>query len=372
MGSRHEAEADKHAQRLKLPSVGLNADWSVSAWHVGPSFSPNRIGGDIYILEDEEADEPTYLLVRRWYVDDGYEVGKQYLGLPEEYREWADGANDAIVELGSFSSFAQAAKAAIKLRHRLSRRGQRARRSKSVRLVQAIPKADLASAKTAAISSKLRRLPQGSEEKFAKLVVKVRSGGIDAAQQEAILSESVKLLLQGALGSHWKSFFKKHGGENLVGVNWNEFDRPWLFLPYPSVKHRKSKAEAKFQFIRLKSDLAVDIHIADRKGDYVGTIRKVVAPVAALVKGGAKTARERGMQTRMIVAGIQPHAKGLLAEYLGVDESEITPRSDGWEMTATMTPVDVLRASTVFIGFDWPKGIDVRPMFGELNRSRRS
>ena len=109
------------ARKLGLPSVGLNADWSVSAWHAGPSDAPNMTGGDVYILEDEEAYEPTYIVARRWYVDDGYETGQQYRGLPGKYRDSADGHNDAIVELRTFPSFAKAARFAMKLAERLRR-----------------------------------------------------------------------------------------------------------------------------------------------------------------------------------------------------------------------------------------------------------
>ena len=127
---KRDRKARELARKLGLPPVGLNADWSVTAWHAGPSDSPNMTGGDVYILEDEEAHEPTYLVVRRWYVDDGHETGQQYLGLPDKYREWADGHNDAIVELGSYSTFAKAATAAVKLRDQFSRKGHRATKEK--------------------------------------------------------------------------------------------------------------------------------------------------------------------------------------------------------------------------------------------------
>ena len=129
---RREEEVRELARQLGLPPVGLNADWSVSAWHAGPSDSANMTGGDVYILEDEEAYDPQqlYMLVRRWYVDDGYETGQKYLGLPKKYQDWADGSNDAIVELGTYPTFAKAAKAAIKLRDQLRRRGQRASRQR--------------------------------------------------------------------------------------------------------------------------------------------------------------------------------------------------------------------------------------------------
>ena len=124
---KRESEVRELARQLGLPPVGLNADWSVSAWHAGPSSRPNRVGGDVYVLEDEEAHEPSFLVVRRWYVDPSDDPdGPGYTGMPAKYREWADGHNDAIVEIANFTTFAQAAKAAIKLRDQLKRGGQRA------------------------------------------------------------------------------------------------------------------------------------------------------------------------------------------------------------------------------------------------------
>mgnify|MGYP003652053588 CR=1 FL=1 len=37
-----------------LTACGLNADWCVSAWHVGGN-EPNTVSGDIYVVEDELA-----------------------------------------------------------------------------------------------------------------------------------------------------------------------------------------------------------------------------------------------------------------------------------------------------------------------------
>ena len=128
---KRDREVRELARQLGLPPVGLNADWSVSAWHAGPSSRPNRVGGDVYVLEDEEAHEPSFLVVRRWYVDPSDDPdGPGYTGMPAKYREWADGHNDAIVELANFTTFAKAAKAAIKLRDQLRRGGQRATRQR--------------------------------------------------------------------------------------------------------------------------------------------------------------------------------------------------------------------------------------------------
>lgn len=46
---------------------GLNADWCVSAWHIGPSSVPNKNNGDFYIVDDEDG---TYGIVQRFHRDD--------------------------------------------------------------------------------------------------------------------------------------------------------------------------------------------------------------------------------------------------------------------------------------------------------------
>ena len=80
--------------RLGAPQVGLNADWAVPAYFLGPG-SPNRTAGATYLLDTEDG---RWILVRRWYVDD------DYAGMPEEFRAEADGDNDAIVELARFET----------------------------------------------------------------------------------------------------------------------------------------------------------------------------------------------------------------------------------------------------------------------------
>lgn len=72
---------------------GQNADWSVSAWHVGPSKVPNINEGDVYILEDDESSD--YFVARRWYDDD--ERG------------------DEIEDLGTFATLKDAATAAVRV-----------------------------------------------------------------------------------------------------------------------------------------------------------------------------------------------------------------------------------------------------------------
>ena len=56
---------------LRFTSCGLNADWCVSAWHVGDN-KPNTVSGDIYVIEDEDAypELARFLVVQRTYTED--------------------------------------------------------------------------------------------------------------------------------------------------------------------------------------------------------------------------------------------------------------------------------------------------------------
>jgi hypothetical protein len=96
-----------------IPNVGLNADWSVSAWVVGktPSITRSRLTGreyptgidghPVYLLDNED---DTYSAVLRFYSlgEDGAEdVNGQ--PMPAEYEPWHDGMNDVIIELKSWN-----------------------------------------------------------------------------------------------------------------------------------------------------------------------------------------------------------------------------------------------------------------------------
>jgi len=63
--------------------VGLNADWNVRAWHVGPTAHPNLNDGDLYILEIE--DQPgDFSLVQRWHEAEGNDVIEEIFEGPAE------------------------------------------------------------------------------------------------------------------------------------------------------------------------------------------------------------------------------------------------------------------------------------------------
>ena len=76
---------------MGLRRCGLNADWSVEAWHVDRG-TPNDRGGDIYLIED---DDGTWALVQRWYAIDAYAP----LSEEEQAEMGVDGLNDAIEEV---------------------------------------------------------------------------------------------------------------------------------------------------------------------------------------------------------------------------------------------------------------------------------
>lgn len=80
------------ARNLPLRSCGLNADWSVMAWHLGPSAIPNRTSGDLYLLEDEE-DESSFTLVRR------HIVGEDSLDGNDEIVEIAWGSLEVVLDV---------------------------------------------------------------------------------------------------------------------------------------------------------------------------------------------------------------------------------------------------------------------------------
>jgi hypothetical protein len=68
-------------RRLWASVCGLNADWSVQAWHLvlpGDNTRPNTRSGDLYILSNEDGEE-AWSLVRRFYEDDRDEEVEEIL-----------------------------------------------------------------------------------------------------------------------------------------------------------------------------------------------------------------------------------------------------------------------------------------------------
>ena len=84
-----------------LPSTfrrcGLNADWSSDVWQVN--------GTNVFLIDDEEVSPDRWMVVQRHYLEDDRGA---YFGLPAADADWADGANDAIVERARFVSSADA------------------------------------------------------------------------------------------------------------------------------------------------------------------------------------------------------------------------------------------------------------------------
>ncbi len=82
---------------LPVRPCGLNADWSVAAWYLGPppgkdDLGRNRTEGGFYLLDTEDDDQDgidQYALVRRYYED----------GENDRIEEVADGSLGAMIEL---------------------------------------------------------------------------------------------------------------------------------------------------------------------------------------------------------------------------------------------------------------------------------
>lgn len=69
---RVEEYRNEELRELLGAHVGLNADWSVTAYHLGGGIA-NRTPGAYYVLEseDEDVDDGRWEVVRRWYLGDG-------------------------------------------------------------------------------------------------------------------------------------------------------------------------------------------------------------------------------------------------------------------------------------------------------------
>ena len=98
-----------------LTECGLNADWSVSAWHFG---SPGRgADGAHYIIDNEDIDQ-TFSIVRRWINCPDYMHAVESGDIEDTPNRPRDmdpfDFNDRIEELCIFDSFESAKYAAIR------------------------------------------------------------------------------------------------------------------------------------------------------------------------------------------------------------------------------------------------------------------
>lgn len=61
---------EEYLTQLGGVRCGLNADWSVQAWHFGPTGVANTHQGDYYILDLEDDEHPGgFELVQRYYLE---------------------------------------------------------------------------------------------------------------------------------------------------------------------------------------------------------------------------------------------------------------------------------------------------------------
>jgi hypothetical protein len=98
-----------------LTRCGLNADWSVSAWHFGTT--PRGADGALYIIDNEDIDE-TFSIVRRWMNYPDYMHAVESGDIDETPDRPSDidpcDFNDRIDELCTFADFESAASAAMR------------------------------------------------------------------------------------------------------------------------------------------------------------------------------------------------------------------------------------------------------------------
>ena len=248
-----------------------------------------------------------------------------------------------------------------------------ARERASKAQVQRVPAADLKKGK---IPKALQRKSwKGSDQQlkdFAELVGKIRRGDVSKTAQLAVLGESVTGLLGSKHGKAWKAFFGKHGGDDLVSVEYVA-GLPMAELlqasSLPRVTNQAGDRLVVFEFTRLdKKTVGARFHVVDR-GSYKGTIIKSVAPLAPFIdpKGGA----QEDAQLRMVTAGIPQHAQDLLQEALGVASAQIDPKAPvRFEIALLSSKPAVIRATGAWSKFKWPKGVDVRRPTGILNLLR--
>ena len=69
------------AAGLPVRPCGLNADWCVRAWHLGPSTTPNMVSGDLYLTHDpvDRHDACAWYVVRRTLDEDTDDMSDELL-----------------------------------------------------------------------------------------------------------------------------------------------------------------------------------------------------------------------------------------------------------------------------------------------------
>jgi hypothetical protein len=77
---------------LRKRFCGLNASWSVDAWHYGPGDKPNTVSGDLYVY-DNELSEPMFTVAVVHYNDF---TGDTIITPLSDHRTLSDAHNDAL------------------------------------------------------------------------------------------------------------------------------------------------------------------------------------------------------------------------------------------------------------------------------------
>ena len=82
----------KNSKSLKARFCGQNADWSVDAWHYGPSARPNMVSGDLYVY-DNELEEPVFTVAVVHYNE---WTGDTIITPLDDHRSLSDAHNAAL------------------------------------------------------------------------------------------------------------------------------------------------------------------------------------------------------------------------------------------------------------------------------------
>ena len=100
-----ETSVDRSLHRLldeSFKPCGLNADWSLRAWHVSPGEA-NKKSGDFYITDDECL---MFSLVRRWYYDEETREVQNFMSVDMDGLSEAECINSIKILIGTAKSVA--------------------------------------------------------------------------------------------------------------------------------------------------------------------------------------------------------------------------------------------------------------------------
>ena len=101
---------------LRERFCGLNADWSVDAWHYGPGDRPNIVSGDLYVY-DNELEEPVFTVAVVHYNE---WTGDTIITPAGDHRSLSDAHSAALAMVESFMSRRRDTPPPVRFTHRIS------------------------------------------------------------------------------------------------------------------------------------------------------------------------------------------------------------------------------------------------------------